>query len=777
MMKQDIFNRIFCLLLAFPWVAGLMGCSEQDMPDSTGTQEGYITLRLSSLPVGTRVTNGEDTYNENAIHRVDFYFYFADAVDTDAAVYEVTGLTFLATGTLDVPVKLPLNEVNHIFGTGNRCKVLALVNLPVGASASTDKSLGALRKKTVEADFTGNEAQTDFVMYGEADVALSADRKSASGTVSLQRAAAKIRLAMSVADEVEDDNGNKWQPGRDAVRVYLSNGTRKACADGSDVVLGADDYFSISPTEGFINGRLLENGVGANSTGYPYSHAIPLYSYPNRWKNEPSEEHRTYLTLQVPWRNVSEGTTQYRNCYYQVPVNVAGNELAANTYYRINLSVNMLGSFVQEQPMELEGQYKIVDWGQAGMDVDIHDNRYLVVNQTDYVMNNVETITIPYYTSHETEISNVTMTYYRYNETGTNGAETSRTITPEQNELTATMNNGRSVYTCNIDQTNNTLTFTHPLIVWNQVTDQNGTYFRPATDVAYSRYVMEITIRHKDQTGETQFQQTVKIVQYPGMYITLEHNGGTGGWNDKGYVFVNNSNAARGSLGGVHGLTGGNTNPNMYIINLTQLNATDGYTIADPRSLVINNGLSVDNNGRLGDSEVINAWTDFANVVPMEGGDGRQLAHYYPTDESVKKAYYIAPQIRIASSYGVTNPISRTNARRRCASYQEQGYPAGRWRIPTKGEMEYIVKLSSSGKIPVLFSQNETYWSAQGPMTVPNGAGNLTEVTPASNSTYPVRCVYDEWYWKNEDGTPDKLSDTQKGTFTWGDAPKRSPQQ
>lgn len=90
------------------------------------------------------------------------------------------------------------------------------------------------------------------------------------------------------------------------------------------------------------------------------------------------------------------------------------------------------------------------------------------------------------------------------------------------------------------------------------------------------------------------------------------------------------------------------------------------------------------------------------------GGPDRILQNYYPTDETTgpgSKEQYIAPKLRIASSYGAVLPqISRTAARRRCATYQEAGRPAGRWRVPTKAEMQYICNLSAKGKIPKLFS-------------------------------------------------------------------------
>ena len=127
----------------------------------------------------------------------------------------------------------------------------------------------------------------------------------------------------------------------------------------------------------------------------------------------------------------------------------------------------------------------------------------------------------------------------------------------------------------------------------------------------------------------------------------------------------------------------------------------------------------------------------------------------------------IAPAFRIASSYGVCgNAFSLDDAEKRCASYQEYGYPAGRWRVPTRAELEFITTLSAKGFIPSLFNvvsagKTSIYWSSQGIMNV------LSDGTVRDNTTtYSVgwvRCVYDEWYWGS--GKIDNIN-----TFTWGDA-------
>ena len=127
----------------------------------------------------------------------------------------------------------------------------------------------------------------------------------------------------------------------------------------------------------------------------------------------------------------------------------------------------------------------------------------------------------------------------------------------------------------------------------------------------------------------------------------------------------------------------------------------------------------------------------------------------------------------VASSYGIcTNGRSKEEARKRCASYQEDGYPAGRWRLPTKAEIEYVVNLSAWGKIPILFGymQGTTqytnytkayYWSANGATYVVARTGETGSDNTTANVS--VRCVYDTWYWD------DKIANANKNQFYWGD--------
>ena len=107
----------------------------------------------------------------------------------------------------------------------------------------------------------------------------------------------------------------------------------------------------------------------------------------------------------------------------------------------------------------------------------------------------------------------------------------------------------------------------------------------------------------------------------------------------------------------------------------------------------------------------------------------------------------ISPQFMFASSYGACNYTisTKADAEKRCATYQEDGYPAGRWRLPTEAEVKYAIQLYNWGVIPELFSSGQRYWSAQRLIDC-----NDIEANVSANNNTRVRCVYDTWYWGTE---------------------------
>ena len=198
------------------------------------------------------------------------------------------------------------------------------------------------------------------------------------------------------------------------------------------------------------------------------------------------------------------------------------------------------------------------------------------------------------------------------------------------------------------------------------------------------------------------------------------------------------------------------SNRNIYTIHITRFaSLSDDYIIGDPRSREVDNL-------HVGSNDWSREGRDIANLP----NGTKYLTNYYKANENDDYMRFIAPEFSVASQWGVTYQLTRDQARRRCASYQEQGKPAGRWRLPTTAEIEFIANLSCRGLIPYLFgssSANAQYWTGTGAVNV-NNTSNPPEVESVTRTSSAVRCVYDDWYWKGDDCDP--------AQFTWGDRPR-----
>lgn len=853
--------------------ASLWSCAGEDLDSGKpGAGEGNVTLTFSSARSGSRAA--DDTNNEDAINSLHVFLYAADATDdAPARVSQAfTGLGAKQQTTVKMSVELDAMAalIGHDLTTAGTCRMVAVANLPAGVTLPENATVNQLRAQAVTADFGARKVQDGFVMIGdtsEADrtgnsaVTFTPDGKGSGtgrGNVMLVRAAARISLALSVPELIEVESGpnaGTWHPVTDGMQVLLTNGVSRAAIDPSraTVTLDDGDYFRIGTSADADRRYGFTNSEGmAGGSAYPWKMPVPFYTYPNRWEKIATEQHRTSMTLIVPFQKNEE--TEYQTCYYSVPV-VKDPDGESNTYslkrntaYQVNLSINMLGSFSPQEPLDVEAaSYQAVDWAEVPTDVNIKDYRYLVVNQNNYVVDNQPSISIPFYTSHPVKISNITMSYKRFNAVrGGNGEVVDIIVTKEQNHqsgLRNTANQNDSIFSYRLDKDatgKNVLVIDHKLVPWtprqsngNAISENQAyrtvddaqsalnaaEYYTPTTGTAYSQYTFTVTIMHDDQEdAKTPWQETLTITQYPGMWILADRNNGdSGDGSDDGRTYLNYgpymswsysrrdgwtssqqsaSNDWTGDLGGLHGLTAtGNKNPNMYVITINTLSSDTKYIIDDPRTLFSDNNLDANgalpnptSNGKPAPNSIDDytetgsgnnrrrtaGWCAKAPALYPTGGPDRSLTYYYPTNESETNKMVVAPKIRVASSYGVCDiGRSRTEARRRCATYQEQDRPAGRWRVPTLGEMQFIVNLSQTNKIPILFSKSGNYFCAQGQVHIPDSDGEVTLTTNTGSYRMSVRCVYDEWYWEKQTN----YTITPTTGYRLGDMPKNNPEE
>ena len=343
-----------------------------------------------------------------------------------------------------------------------------------------------------------------------------------------------------------------------------------------------------------------------------------------------------------------------------------------------------------------------------------------------------------------------------------------------------------------------------------------------ANDFDYSPYTIEFDIVHDDLTAGVypynEYLKHITIIQYPGIYIescmnsdteikkkgsVYGYDNGTAPWLGMpwGYVYIDNGRFIRrdnitnsSSSDPYYHLstdnnkreyqwravwyTGGGRD--IFRINVTVLPQNSEFIIGDPRIDGYDTtkpvlGYSFTNNGNTEADKILpnRNDSDVSNFTPapvVNGdlnmplsltGENRPLMYYRPTEKSSRTSNMLAPAYRISTKLGGTEfgNLTESQAKYRCAGYQEDGFPAGRWRIPTMSEIKFIAQLSAKGVFEFMFRGD--YWSATGVVNVNTSGGT---VTASTNSTALLRCVYDSWYWGDEQWNP-------RNQFVWGDRP------
>ena len=173
-----------------------------------------------------------------------------------------------------------------------------------------------------------------------------------------------------------------------------------------------------------------------------------------------------------------------------------------------------------------------------------------------------------------------------------------------------------------------------------------------------------------------------------------------------------------------------------YSVRLDGVDTPREYLIADPREAA--GFTSADLAPYFNGTGTVN-WTDVDAAKILIG--------------TTTMSNYIAPRFMVSSRWGrqVYGQTSYDNIKKRCATYQEAGYPAGRWRLPTEAEVNFIANLQRYNFIDQLFNNGARYWVSDGHVISINN--NAVSVTSGNNGQ-SSRCVYDLWFWGEDPVTP-----------------------
>ena len=795
----------------------LVSCASEDLFDSTaltGSQNMSLQVVTSDNAV-TRTTPGDITLNEDRFVALDYYF-FSENNDTQVLKLHKSEGVRLESGnnTLDISShtyngRLSEEDIIAIWGSSvetGSCYVYVLANLftdtRTSINAASNLTLGGLKQFSFQdTNISADAKQECFVMFGGGMVSLTKDETTGVKTIAgnpirVTRDAAKIELTVTNIEEYVETIGedgetvvSRWKSMTDNVWVMFYEGVNKSNVhsqinEGLHYLPNLNDdsedcYFDLTSKNS--KWRKL-TAIDSNQPNKYLKHEFPFYTYLADWRQgSPYEEHASYMILVVPWQQVDPTTNEPvsgtpRYTYYQIKTSET-DTYYENYYYRININVGVLGSFELPEPVKVEGTYMIVPWGEVKLDATMREPIYLIVESNHYTMNNVSTGSVPYLSSHNLDQAYVSKVEYLR--------------TPDFQSITKTNGNAGLNTTYTTDTNVDAESF--------QVSTDNGkvTLTHNISPDQYTRYNVTVVIRNEKGLSEE-----IVFTIYPAIYASIEPGGnvfvngrfthvqnargsGTGDdmpwYGHNGYNWYENNarnthnnrwsdnfyiSTGYGSLrfnlgtGGVNSesltritVTSFNEGDDTYTIHNNDNNTNESYTykLTDPRveSSSINSNLTnyivTAEANRTNYNQHTASWTDEANI--MIGSPSKDA---------------IAPEFLICSGWGRTsgeNAQPFTTFENRCATYQEAGYPAGRWRLPTEAELAFIYKLQAKGVIPELFQeQNSGYWASSKRAVITYNRqtfiGNFTE-NPVVVGTNPrpnagVRCVYDVWYWGDD---------------------------
>ena len=804
---KSIFRIIPALLLPLLFWTG---CGREALP-SEGIPDHCIEITLGGLrPALTAKASsrGADAYNENLVESVDCFFY-TDGGTGSNAVFSALGRGADAVAEGDstvykVKVFFTDSDAIRMFGDKNSgtCQLFVICNAPLSYDLA-HSSVAELKELVVENDFTAQTIQRSFVMSADeiATVTLTtdgSDNRTARGRIRVSRAAAKIQFFLLIPEEFEDESNQVWEPVVDAgIGISLANAVKRGKVDG-DYSVQFSDYVS------YGSRAVTKLPAGDEITGYEeynYTH-VPFYSYPCAWSD--LSDYATTVVFRIPWRIVGETNYQWKK--YQLSPNVSTLDLKRNKYYRTFVKVSSLGGADKESAVIIpDCDYQIIPWmnettsggGQGVVPGELVTYKYLVMDHPEQVINNEETVYFTYVSS--APISSVRITTVQYY------VNTNASPLQTQNVNTTVTADSQTVSTnagiITVDKSNpGYVRFSHSLENMYSAITVNATITNEDGCTQNVQFVQNPSIQLVRQLGAGNvfvngwFARLTTVPPGTGWDAnsggwnstyyyrytdnttnasgTFYHNGRNTLWNTSNNRMTAGTTTIDGHTCGTYGIVLGAVNNlnntidrNFYttLITVSSFNSNNDYYTANNTSI----------HYRIGDPRVpasdvyngANAWTTESNFYayvyhnnsPTEiAGVWEEPGSILIAPQNADDQSIIAPRLLVSSALNANESLTFDNIVKRGATYQEAGYPAGRWRLPTEAEIAFIVARQKEGVIPVLYATGTDYWAGSGRLvTIPTASNaSITFADPASSSTVSsCRYVYDLWYWGDDPST------------------------
>ena len=633
----------------------LAGCtSEENLPQQGGMLRAEAQVSGSRAD-GSSVVPSDDALNESSLAAGLHVFVFDKAGNkklyrhiTDAKDGEQSTLQ---TGNW-------LQELT--LAAGQAYDVYAIANGPSAevAACNTVAELKAL--STSDADIYKVHTATArkyFLMDQYLEWTPTADSRQVIRLDAMKRAAAKIQLNLNAVVE-------GYTVGTPMFRMVNYNTSTSILEKGSE------GHVSVTEMEHYVG-----NSNSFNGEDGLYWNQFVAYSYSFSWAGD--MEQRPCILVKLPLTKNGESETKY--FYYRIPVRPTGETaLERNHIYKVTAKVTSLGASSElRADMEADIQYCVLPWTQQEVDVNVPDRKYLMVTPDLVFMRNVATDnSIKFYASSACKVEISEVYYYDKNNAKKvisqgNGQYPAVTLTGTNEghiDINSTIPKNLTVkyIKLRISLANDPNTYKEVLVKQYPIEYAQAIFgwYSSRNDESWIDYQRDKT-EHDTKKTYSDYSGSYRAK----IYVPKAYDGTTEisylideGVYSSGYWWEspkeNPPYTAKASG------TSQNSNPNMYVIQITSTNGD--YVIGHPK-------------------------IDYSNP---------NSSSYGSKDQVVSPAFMIASQLGAVQSGGFDKRTAITH----CKTYREvvrDGTVYDNWRLPTNKEVEVICKYQYDSNSPI----------------------------------------------------------------------------
>ena len=806
-MKRYI--KIFALALS----AALALISCNSVGDMAELPSGVLTITLDSGSMTTKADATAPTF-ETAIDHFDFFFF--EDEDGTTPIPGIHGYVEGRTKVLNTAVGSEFetlrSRTSYVYIVANwpesfdHTRDWTLAQL-LESSFSSDIVTG-VDPDTGAATFCSSLVMDSYdVGTGKYTTELTpkAYEEERDVTIKLSRIASKFTMTITIPKSVAaKDAGASWTPMNENLQAYYVNALNAGTTLGAVPVHREteDGYFSYP-------GNYPLTKTGETETAFTYE-VSPAYTYPQTWASTDNGE--PYFKIFMPWMHSVNGSS---NFYYKVvaPKPADGTfTIDRNTWYKLSVTLSVVDT--AEEYVNLDFGVIVSPWmdgiqGGAGIGV----ARFFNVPVKRFNLYSQEDLNIPYSSSSTIKAYFTKISYDFY---GTNDSVTyTHNYTEEDNvtQITLAPESAAAASDPNeykLELAGKNVVFSHSVaniftvrrieLVIKNLDGKSETVVieqHPAIELmkhfsynmfidGYFGHVLEPG--YLDDNGvKIPFARHNEYVDYYGTTVYGSSRGFTRAMAETAYAYNDHDDLFKTNALGAIGMnprqrylskpylteivvSAFNEDNDTYQIyfkqsfnSSTSTLQTRHYVIGDPRQKASEANLYNNTATWVGGSTyryLIREDYTYNTSEQVTGytevrGSWQQAGSILIGSTSSADRSVIAPRFLLSSTLNVSRGTTYEGARRRAAVYQEEGYPAGRWRLPTEAEIAFIIARQNDGSLPVLFNPNQYYWTAEGRLVNVGSQGDIPFTVPGQ-STYPLRFIYDLWYWGDEDETLDK---------------------